>query len=1076
MPRIIVTLGDMPVAHDVPEGSTLQEYMLDRYPESRNFPVPVIAWAKENGEDLPLMRAEWPVRQLYGDEAICVTAVALGGGGGGSSTGGILQIIISVVAAVASVIFPVAAPFIMAAAVAANMLVGAIFKPKGISAGHLPAASAEAASPTYSINASSNQARLNQPEPEGFGRLSVIPDYVAVPWSEYVGNEQYLYQVFGLGRGLYEIHSMAFGGTEFWKDGALVEGGYVTYDDDGNPSIQIQIVDPGGAVTLFPDNVESSVSVAGQELIAPNADGHGWVGPFPVCPPGTTTTRIQNDLVFQRGLGRYNDKGKLRAFTVEWEFQYQQIDDWNTPQTTWATLNKDGRSLGTQTPQRISLLDNVIDGRYWVRARRSSNTVGDGRTLDEMRWEGMRAYLPGTLRYHQTVVALRIKATNTMSQNAAERFTVIQTRKLPVWNPQTRLWSEPEPTRSFAAAVAWVAKCEWGGRLTDNRIDLAGLAALEEKITARGWTFDAWIDGPYSVWSLITEMCAAVRVIPRPAGSILTFVMDEADRPVRHVFTPHDIVRGSFRPRWITHSDSTPDDVIVSYLDEDAGYAKREVQITLPGSKSREPKQVQPIGIVKSTQAHDYGEHLTACNHYRRLGLDFQIEGLGRLLNLGDVVAVEHPRLRRCASGTIKDWNDTALILELNSVPVFDGNDPYLLLADPYGRPWGPVRLQALGNGYARFDAEDYDSLLGQGLESPFTWMTRGYDRKPTVWTLLSGRTIRGRYLVERISQADGNRHSLSLINDDPRVYNTNIPMQPWGYRTNAITSSVAAPTYLHVSLNTNDGMTEISWVTVPGALSYDLEYSLDGTAWVSLGGASINRVVAELEPGLLYVRVAAVGSAGRSPWAQWKGDTSLEPPEVPQPVLAEPFTGARLALAWPKVADAESYSIRISPTPEVTAPIRIQQVAALAWVYTPTMARDDGGPWRTLYVGIAAVNSAGASAFTTLTVSDTAPAIISPEDIQSTVTAASVTLQAVAGTDADSTGYVLARGANAAFLLDAVMEMRIITSLPYTWENLAPATTYYFRIAAKDAFFDAAADYADLQFSAVFTVQTGAE
>ena len=44
MPRIITTLCDIPVTYEIRDGGTLQEFMLEKYPEQQNFLVPVVAW------------------------------------------------------------------------------------------------------------------------------------------------------------------------------------------------------------------------------------------------------------------------------------------------------------------------------------------------------------------------------------------------------------------------------------------------------------------------------------------------------------------------------------------------------------------------------------------------------------------------------------------------------------------------------------------------------------------------------------------------------------------------------------------------------------------------------------------------------------------------------------------------------------------------------------------------------------------------------------------------------------------------------------------------------------------------
>jgi len=83
-----------------------------------------------------------------------------------------------------------------------------------------------------------------------------------------------------------------------------------------------------------------------------------------------------------------------------------------------------------------------------------------------------------------------------------------------------------------------------------------------------------------------------------------------------------------------------------------------------------------------------------------------------------------------------------------------------------------------------------------------------------------------------------------------------------------------------------------------------------------------------------------------------------------------------------------------------------------------------------------------------------------------------SVTLSGL-GVSGEYTGFVLVRGASAGFGASGIVESRVINGLPYTWASLAPETEYYFRAAAKDAFFDVAGDFAALNYSDVVTIKT---
>jgi hypothetical protein len=681
------------------------------------------------------------------------------------------------------------------------------------------------------------------------------------------------------------------------------------------------------------------------------------------------------------------------------------------------------------------------------------------------------------LTYPQTVVAVCIKANNRLSQHSSERFAVIETRKLPVYDRVTKTWSEEQATRSFAAAICSVAKSDWGGRMADSGLDLDGLWELDEKVSALGWSFDAAIDAPYSVWALIVEICSAVRVVPRPVGTKLTFVMDEANRPVRHVFTPYNILRNSLQVTWMTFQEGTPDDVIVTYLDEAGGYQKRDVRAILPESESREPAQRQPIGIVNRAQAHAYGVHLSAGNRYRRIMIEFQTEAVGRIINVGDIISVSHPRVRGVASGKLVDWNASTLVLRLDSSPEQPEGDAYLSLNEPNGEPWGPVKLISLEGDLARFDPDDYATLITQGFGSPFEWFSKGYNRAvPTVWTLQSGREFSGRYIIKSITPVDMYTYTISAMNDDPRVYSQVIPVPPWEYRTNTnVSRELGKPEALTVitqGVGENRNL-RISWLPVPGAEAYSVEYSVNGLDYTNLGRSNINFAV--IEPGVFgptWVRINAVSDTDMSPWAVWEGDTSILTPAIPE-VTATPYIGGNVTLNWEPVDGAVGYVIQVFLPDNMNSPVRIADTDGTTWNYTLGMGIVDGGPYRELLVTVSAVNAMGSSDPAQVILSDPAPAEIPVESIQGEPAVDSLTLSDAGEVEDDVTGFIIGRGLFDNFTAGETVEIRNVSALPYTWTGLAPDTPYYFRVAAKDSFFDVTQKYDSLNYSESFEIAT---
>lgn len=1073
--------GTVKESFEMADGMTLEQAARTICPDSGGkFPAPVIAIVGSKPAVRELGDWDYP---LADGALVQFRQLALGGGGGGGSNPlqMVLQIAIIALAVAASVFTAGSSLFAAGGALAGmgglfgglagagvmilgTMLMGQLF-PQSLPQGQLSANAAAAASPTYSINASGNQARLYQPEPEGFGRMKIVPDFVANTWTQYVGNDQIGYFVYGIGRGRYEVESLQFGESVFWRDGELVEGSPYEIQD-------IQFVEPGQAVTIFPDNVIASDEVNGQELFAPNdAEYDGVIGPYTTNSPGTKTNKLLFDFVLQTGLGHYNDQGDLENYSVSWKIEYRAVDDFGNPGSEWAVLDTPSMTAATLTPQRLTKTYDVAEGRYQARVVRTSNTTGDGRTLDTLVWGAMRAILPGTYAYPISCIAFSIKASNALTQNASTRFSVIATRKLPLYDRATKTWSDETPTRSWAAAVAHVCKCEWGGRVSDANIDLDALWTIDEKLQARGWQYDAYIDGAYLVWPLLVEMCQSQCVIPRFVGPVLSFVMDAADRPPVFALTPRNIVRNSFSVTYATWSDETPDDVTVEYLDADYGYQQRDVTATLPESESREPSGLNILGITSREHAHKVAVAYAAHNRWQRVIVECQVEALGRVINRGDVCTVAHPRFRNTAAGAVASWDEGGLEISLKrdmgrTGADTDEGDGYIALTRQDGSIWGPCKLAALEDSTAVLDSADYATLLLQGQGNPFEWLTSGMDRLPTTWTLYASRVYQRLMVVDSVTTQDFLHYSLKLLNYDDRIYQYgDMETPPWQGRGQLpVVETLDAPENLRGVIKAPETVTLV-WMSVPGASWYEVETSATGESWVNLGRSNVTQMTVTVAPGVIYARVRAASDTLQSGWAMWEGDTSIPVPATPRLVLEGEYVGGDATLFWPPVEHAEKYAVALKSGGQV---VYTSAVESGPFVVTPEM--QEGGPFRELECMVSAVGAAGSSPEATVALSDPAP--VAPVDAEVVIGASGVTLESVTPDEApDKTGYVIVRGDAPGFTAAQAAELRQTAALPYVWDGLA-AGTYYFRVVVKDAFFDLARNPLSLNWSPVLAVE----
>lgn len=618
----------------------------------------------------PLLRAAWRMRLRDGD--VVVFATLPQGGGGGSNPMRVVAMLAVMVLA------PYAATQIAYAAfglgvtgqayaavywgaralvtVGGMALVNTLLPPpRPPTPQQLQAIAAP--SPTYSLQAQGNQARLGAAIPVLYGRHLIYPDFGAQPYTEYAGNEQYLYQLHVIGQGEYAIEALRIEDT-------VVQANPIA---DGAPhaaagaweDITYQIV-YDAPVTLFPANVTTSVEVSGQGALTGTA-----LGPFVASASGTRSDHLAVDVVAPRGLFAVDaGTGALLTRSITFTVEARPIDDAGQPTGVWATLGTHTVSGATTTPQRYSFRYAVASARYEVKLTRTDTKETGSNVGHDLLWAALRAYHPGANAYGKvTVLALRMKASNQLSQIAARRVNVIATRKLPVWSGAS--WSAPQATRSIAWAIADMLRADYGAKLPDSRLDLAGLLALDAVWTSRQDTYDAVHDSVQTVWEAVTQAARAGRALPYLQGGIVHVVRDAPQGVPVQLYSMRNILRNSLNLEYAMPSDQTADAVDVQYFDAEV-WAPRTVRAALPGSTASSPATVKLFGVTSRDQAWREGMYMAAANRFRRRHLVFSTEMEGFIPALGDLIAISHDLPRWGQSGEVEAWDPATLTLTLS--------------------------------------------------------------------------------------------------------------------------------------------------------------------------------------------------------------------------------------------------------------------------------------------------------------------------------------------------------------------------------------------------------------------------
>jgi sulfur carrier protein ThiS len=875
-----------------------------------------------NGQ--PLMRRDWQ-QQIADADVIAFVTLPQGGGDGGSNP---MQFVLMVAVmwvagpAASGLLGPGASAGMFGAVkagliMAGSMLVNALIPPPKLPATQQAAALA-APSPTYSLQSQGNYARLDAAIPVQYGRLKLFPDFAAQPYAEYQGNEQFLYQLFCIGQGEFDLESINI------EDTPITSWDEITWE----------VVEPGGTLSLFPSNVVTSGEVTGQDLAGVKAatysrsgtttvtvteTGHGraigqsiyfdatagtatdgaftiatvptldtytfthtaagtdtaqacnihtYGGPFVASAAATDANALGIDIILTRGLYEYDTTtGAIMQDSVSFVSEAQEIDDGGTAVGAWTELEAVTITAATTTPQRYSYrYPLLLPGRYQVRMRRT-DAKRDGTNIgNDLVWGGLRAYLPETTDFgNVTLLAMRMKATNNLSQQASRKINLVATRKIKTWDPTTGWSASTVASRSIAWALADALKdTEYGAGLADSRVDLAALYDLDQVWSGRSDTFDGRFDNVLTLWDALTQIAQAGRAKPYLQGGIVHFARDaEAPFPVA-LYSMRNIVRGSFNIDYILPSEETADAVEVSYLDA-ATWTQQMVPAYLTGSARDNPAKVSLFGVTDREQAYREGMYQAASSRYRRRIIKFNTEMEGFLPSFGDLIAISHdmPGWGRFAEAVA--WDGGTLTL---SEPVDTYSSFNVGLRRKDGSVDGPYAVTSAG------DASQV-TFAAAPATTPYTGSA--WERTHVVFG--SGETWRQPARVIAVRPRGLYQVEIEAINEDASVHTADSGVTAPAIVYSQLSTIYTAPGVVGLtgaSLPGDPTIMLLSWQQAPGADYYIVEQSQDSTDWTRVAETRASNYSGRaLYGAATVIRVAAVGLT-RGPWVTWYyGDSS---------------------------------------------------------------------------------------------------------------------------------------------------------------------------------------------------------
>ena len=533
-----------------------------------------------------------------------------------------------------------------------------------------------------------------------YGRHIIYPDLAATPYTRYENNDQILYQLHCIGQGEYDLEAIRIEDTPI-----------SSFDE-----IEYEVLAPGQTITLFDADVVTAPEVAGQELLS-TTNGGDWIGPFTANPADTQAERLSIDILLPRGLYYANDTGGLETRSLSWRIEAQTIDDGGEPLGDWFVLGEESHSSATNTTLRFTFDYPVTPGRYAVRAIRLDSKDSSARAGHELRWGALKSHLVGQPDFGDvTLLALRMKATDNLSQRSSRLVNCIVTRRLPTWDMQAQEWTMPQATRSIAWALADQCRAAYGAGLADTRLDLQALTELDQTWNNRDDYFDAVFDQSVTVWESLSRTARCGRAVAYMQGGTVRFVRDAPKTIPVALFSPRNIVKGSLRIEYLMASDDTADSVTVEYFSSKT-WARDEITASTSDNTTTQPAKVQLFGCTEQEQAEREGRYMAAANRYRRKLITFQTELEGLIPSYGDLIAISHDMPSWGQSAEVTNFEGQTLTLS-EPMSWSDGNH-YIALRKSNGEvsgPW-PVTLGETSNQVKMLEPVDITPYIGEQQE-----------------------------------------------------------------------------------------------------------------------------------------------------------------------------------------------------------------------------------------------------------------------------------------------------------------------------------------------------------------------
>lgn len=388
-----------------------------------------------------------------------------------------------------------------------------------------PSLGNQSAATLNSIQGAQNQSMPFGVVPAILGRHRQSPYYAAKPYTEIVGDDQYLIVPFCWGEGPQEIH------LDTLKIGETPLSAYADIEIEHRQGL------PGDEpLRLYPGAVdEVPLAIELSEPYTPLGPELAWVAQS----TAVDTDWFSIDITASEGIYAINAKsGNADAYTVYADVRWRLTG-------TDAWTNAFGAMVFTRSTgaSRRGFRVSVARGQYEVQVRKATLDANSDRIKDKLVWTALRSgNNKSPINYPRPLAlsCLRIRATNQLS-GSISTFNGETTSLVKSYSGADGIWSDATASENNADLFRHVLQSAANARpRTDEQIDISGLQSWWIYCRDNGFTYNRVLTDKKSVFDRLKEIAAAGRAVVTFIDGKWGVIWDKPDASIVQHFTPRN--------------------------------------------------------------------------------------------------------------------------------------------------------------------------------------------------------------------------------------------------------------------------------------------------------------------------------------------------------------------------------------------------------------------------------------------------------------------------------------------------------------------------------------------------------